>query len=323
MGDDVAQTRSERVYKISNDPMLTGVKTPRSRKDILKLNELMDLCINLQNRVLVLVGLSARVESSNDEILGEEDASKHERIIDDLDTDEDIMLVNDQEMFDADKDLQGEEVAVEQEVVVDKEPIVNDAQVSVAATTVTIDDITLAKALEALKTLKPKIRGIVIKDHEEPKKINDEERPVRERARQEKKANIALIETWEDIQAKQKIVDDKETANLKQLVKIIPKEDIAIDDIPLAIKTLIVDWKIYKEGKKNYYQIIRVGGKLKNYLVFSYMFKDFDREDVETLWKLVKAKYGSARPEEDYDRVLWGDLKVMFEPHIEDEVWKM
>nr|GEY34874.1 hypothetical protein [Tanacetum cinerariifolium] len=50
---------------------------------------------------------------------------------------------------------------------------------------------------------------------------------------------------------------------------------------------------------------------------------DFDREDVETLWKLVKAKYGSTRPEGDYERVLWGDLKVMFKPHIEDEVWRM
>nr|GEV85792.1 reverse transcriptase domain-containing protein [Tanacetum cinerariifolium] len=90
------------------------------------------------------------------------DASKQERIIHDLDADEDITLVNDQKMFDIDKDLQGEEVAVEQEVVVDKEPVVD------AATTVTIDDITLAKALEDLKTLKLKIRGIVIKDHEEP-----------------------------------------------------------------------------------------------------------------------------------------------------------
>ncbi|GJX70552.1 reverse transcriptase domain-containing protein, partial [Tanacetum coccineum] len=35
----------------------------------------------------------------------------------------------------------------------------------------------------------------------------------------------------------------------------------------------------------------------------------FDNEDLETLWKLVKAKHGSTRPEEGYERVLWGDLK--------------
>nr|GEX67665.1 hypothetical protein [Tanacetum cinerariifolium] len=93
-----------------------GVNTPQSGKDSLKLNELMKLCTKLQQRVLDLettkttqalkidnlkrrvkklerrkrsrthglkriykVSLSARVESSEDEGLGEEDASKHER----------------------------------------------------------------------------------------------------------------------------------------------------------------------------------------------------------------------------------------------------
>ncbi|GJW87473.1 hypothetical protein Tco_0162813 [Tanacetum coccineum] len=46
---------------------------------------------------------------------------------------------------------------------------------------------------------------------------------------------------------------------------------------------------------------------------------NIDREDMETLWKLVKAKHGNTRPEEAYERVLWGDLKVMFEPDIESD----
>ncbi|GJV06967.1 hypothetical protein Tco_1344623 [Tanacetum coccineum] len=58
------------------------------------------------------------------------------------------------------------------------------------------------------------------------------------------------------------------------------------------------------------------------YLVFSHMLKSFDREDLETLYKLVKAKYGSTRPVEDLDLVLYGDLKTMFEPYVEDNVWK-
>ncbi|GJR03738.1 hypothetical protein Tco_0526722 [Tanacetum coccineum] len=58
------------------------------------------------------------------------------------------------------------------------------------------------------------------------------------------------------------------------------------------------------------------------YLVFSHMLKSFDREDLETLYKLVKAKYGSTRPVEDLDLVLYGDLKTMFDPHVEDQVWK-
>ncbi|GKD88264.1 hypothetical protein Tco_1363771, partial [Tanacetum coccineum] len=68
--------------------------------------------------------------------------------------------------------------------------------------------------------------------------------------------------------------------------------------------------------------IIRADGSLKIYLVFSHMLKSFDREDLETLYKLIKAKYGSTRPVEDLDLVLYGDSKTMFNPHVEDLVWK-
>ncbi|GJS41114.1 hypothetical protein Tco_0566157 [Tanacetum coccineum] len=87
--------------------------------------------------------------------------------------------------------------------------------------------------------------------------------------------------------------------------------------------TTIVDWKIHKEGKKSYYQIVRADGKSQMYLVFSHMLKSFDREDLKDLYKLVKARYGSTRPVEDLDFVLWNDLKNMFEPHVEDEIWKL
>ncbi|GJZ21300.1 hypothetical protein Tco_0558339 [Tanacetum coccineum] len=100
-------------------------------------------------------------------------------------------------------------------------------------------------------------------------------------------------------------------------------KEVAIGAIPLETKPLtIVNWKIYKEGKKSYYQIIRADGSSKMYLVFSLMLKSFDREDLETLYKLVKAKYGLTRPVEDLDLNLYGDLKTMFKPHVEDQIWK-
>ncbi|GJR20601.1 putative ribonuclease H-like domain-containing protein [Tanacetum coccineum] len=55
-------------------------------------------------------------------------------------------------------------------------------------------------------------------------------------------------------------------------------------------------------------------------------FVDFKTElveDLETLWKIVKARHGYTRPEEGYERVLWGDLKTMFEHHVEDLVWRV
>ncbi|GJR66029.1 hypothetical protein Tco_0012094 [Tanacetum coccineum] len=119
---------------------------------------------------------------------------------------------------------------------------------------------------------------------------------------------------------KQKVDDDKETAELKSLMEVMPdEEEVVLDVIPLAVKSpSIIDYKIHKEGKKSYYQIIRADGSSKMYLVFSHMLKGFDREDLETLYKLVKAKHGLTRPVEDLDLVLYGDLKTMFEPHVED-----
>ncbi|GJX41438.1 hypothetical protein Tco_0256428 [Tanacetum coccineum] len=87
--------------------------------------------------------------------------------------------------------------------------------------------------------------------------------------------------------------EDKETAKLQRLIEVVPdKEEVAIDAIPLATKRpSIVDYKIHKEGKKTYYQIIRADGSSK-------------------------------MPEEGYERVLWGDLKTMFNTHVEDQVWR-
>ncbi|GKA54686.1 hypothetical protein Tco_0753635 [Tanacetum coccineum] len=123
---------------------------------------------------------------------------------------------------------------------------------------------------------------------------------------------------------KQKVDDDQEAAKMKELMKIVPdEEEVAIDVIPLATKPpSIIDYKIIKEGKINNFQIIRADGSSKRYSAFIQMLKSFDKEDLETLWKLVKAKHGYTRPEEGYERVLWGDLNTMFEHHIEDTVWR-
>ncbi|GKE03958.1 hypothetical protein Tco_1395976, partial [Tanacetum coccineum] len=99
---------------------------------------------------------------------------------------------------------------------------------------------------------------------------------------------------------------EQEKAELQSLMEIVSDEEgVAIDAIPLATKPpSIVEWKILKEEKKSYYQIIRAGGQSKRYLTFLNILKDFDREDLETMWKLMKDKHGSTRPEEGYESVL-------------------
>nr|GEZ17761.1 FAR1 DNA binding domain-containing protein [Tanacetum cinerariifolium] len=147
---------------------------------------------------------SPRVESSSDEESSGEDVSKQVRRIDVIDADDEITLVNDadNEMFDVD-DLDGDEVfVVEQEVV----------STAATTTTITTEEITLAQALKALKTSKPKVKGILFHEPEpvKPKKkdqirldeeatlklqakFDEEERLARKRAKKEQEANIALI----------------------------------------------------------------------------------------------------------------------------------
>ncbi|GJY13691.1 putative ribonuclease H-like domain-containing protein [Tanacetum coccineum] len=226
MGDTIAQTRSENVSTPPNDPLLARGKTLRSGKGSMQLNELMELCTNLQTRVLDLektkttqakeiaslknrfkklehknrsrtyglkrlykVGLTARVESSEDEGLGEEDTSKQGRIAD-IDAHEDIYLVNvhtnkdifgvndqdDVDMFDVNT-LTGAEVIIDNEDVVKTaeeigsvvekaklvsavEETVNAATTTTTTTIISDDEITLAKSLAELKSAKPPTQGI-------------------------------------------------------------------------------------------------------------------------------------------------------------------
>nr|GEW52662.1 hypothetical protein [Tanacetum cinerariifolium] len=188
MRDVAAQTRSERVSKFSNDPPLLRVNTLGSGDDRLKLTKLMELCTQLQSRVLALettktnqaldIGsLKRKVKKlekkANEASLDDqEDASKQGRIIDNLDADEGVTLVdethgrNDQDMFDTGI-LDDEEVVAEKEVST-ADPVTTagevvtttGVEVSTAATTpiISIDDITLTKELAALKSAKPMVK---------------------------------------------------------------------------------------------------------------------------------------------------------------------
>ncbi|GJT99436.1 hypothetical protein Tco_1109775 [Tanacetum coccineum] len=59
------------------------------------------------------------------------------------------------------------------------------------------------------------------------------------------------------------------------------------------------------------------------YQFFDDMLKAFDREDLVKLWSLVKEKFTSTEPTEDKEREIWVELKRLFEPDTNDELWKL
>ncbi|GJW72775.1 hypothetical protein Tco_0132145 [Tanacetum coccineum] len=121
---------------------------------------------------------------------------------------------------------------------------------------------------------------------------------------------------------RQKVEDDAEKAELKLCLEIALNDDKAINIEPLATKSSIVDWETQILGEELfYYQIMRVDGSSKVYKVLYAMLNDFDRQDLIDLHRLVKERFKTTQPK-GYDRLLWGDLMIIFEPGEQDELWR-
>nr|GEX67691.1 hypothetical protein [Tanacetum cinerariifolium] len=173
--------------------------------------------------------------------------------------------------------------------------------------------------------------------------IDEEERIAREK----NEAN-RVIKEWDDVQAtidanrqlaKQIQAQEREQLSIEERSKLLaelivsrrkecggkPKENLSrkIEATPISSKSpTIVDYKIYKEGKKRYFKIIRADGNSQNYLTFGTMFKNFNIEDLEVLRSIVKERFKKTNPVDDMDNLLFQTLKTMFEHHVEDIIWK-
>nr|GEV06249.1 hypothetical protein [Tanacetum cinerariifolium] len=369
----------EHIPTPSHDPLPSG-------KDRLQLNELMDICTKLSDRVLSLeqtktnqsakieklkkrvkkleekkkkrthglkrlykVGLSAKVESSEDEegLGAQEDVSKQGKIVE-IDANEDLFLIDetaqdqerikDQDLFGV-HDLDGDEVFMD---VTTGENVEQDA--------------TITKSVKEIKAAKPKAKGVTI---QEPSEFRTTSPPQPSQPPHAKdKGKGIMVEPEKPLKKKDQIALDKEATidadrqlakqiqsqereqisieerskllaelieSRRRCLEIVPEDDddVAIEATPLSSKyPTIVDYKIYKEGKKSYFKIIRADVNSQNYLTFGTMFKNFNREDLEVLRSIVKERFKKIKPVDDIDNLLFQTLKTMFEHYVEDIIWK-
>ncbi|GJZ07079.1 hypothetical protein Tco_0540872 [Tanacetum coccineum] len=231
----------ENVPTTSNDPLLSG-------EDRLKLTELMDLCTNLQKKVLDLekaktaqdseiaslkkkvkklerrnksrtpglkrlrkVGSARRVESSDEASLGDqEDASKQGRKIADIDADAEVTLIDETQGRNDDNLMFDTGVLDEQEVEVEK--VVSTAEVTTeSATTTTVDELTLAQTLIEIKAAKPKVRGVMIQEPSEFTTTTTTTTPAASKPSQDK-GKAKMIESEKPLKKKDQIMYDQEVA---------------------------------------------------------------------------------------------------------------
>nr|GEV10435.1 hypothetical protein [Tanacetum cinerariifolium] len=106
---------------------------------------------------------------------------------------------------------------------------------------------------------------------------------------------------------------------LKGVMQLVPLEEVYIE--ALQVKHPIIDWEIHSEGNRDYWKIIRLRGHIEAYQFFDDMLNLFDREDLHQLWILVKETFSIKQPISDKEKELWVELKRLFEPDSEDQLW--
>nr|GEX14712.1 hypothetical protein [Tanacetum cinerariifolium] len=129
--------------------------------------------------------------------------------------------------------------------------------------------------------------------------------------------------SYDDIPKRRKL--NEEVEDLKRHLEIVPDED---DDVytkatPLARKFPVVDYEIIKFNNKPYYKIIRADGTHQLYISFLTLLNNFDREDLEALWNLIKEKFSTAKPKNFSDDFLLTTHEAMFKkPDAHAQIWK-
>nr|GEU83442.1 hypothetical protein [Tanacetum cinerariifolium] len=92
---------------------------------------------------------------------------------------------------------------------------------------------------------------------------------------------------------------------------------------PLASKVPVMDYQIVLIDNKPRFKIIRADETHQFYISFATLLKNFDREDLETLWRIVKDRFSTPKPTNFSDEYLLLTLRTMFEElHRQDAIWR-
>nr|GFB33324.1 hypothetical protein [Tanacetum cinerariifolium] len=159
---------------------------------------------------------------------------------------------------------------------------------------------------ENMRFLFKSIEEMEEEDQEVIKSIN--ETPVQEAAKR-RKLNEKAQEV-EDLKKRLEVVDDED-------------DDVFIEATPLARKVPVVDYHIVLIDKNPRFKIIRADETHQLYISFITLLKNFNREDLKNLWRIVKERFSTSKPTNFSNEYLLLTLKTMFEkPDGQDAVWK-
>ncbi|GJU33632.1 hypothetical protein Tco_1181986 [Tanacetum coccineum] len=165
---------------------------------------------------------------------------------------------------------------------------------------------------------------------EEVKEENKEEESTRKRKLGTRKKMKSRKRRF--IQNTSEDDSEKENDELRLHLTIAPDEEKEVDYEILDRKYPIKEWKTECLGTKpqddkaehleeiNQNVVIRSNGQKRYFSTLMRVLSIFDRDDLNAVYQLVMDRYQDEIPE-GFDRVLWGDLMIMFNPDDEDKFW--
>nr|GEX87071.1 hypothetical protein [Tanacetum cinerariifolium] len=110
----------------------------------------------------------------------------------------------------------------------------------------------------------------------------------------------------------------------KQLEVVVDEDDdVFLKATPIGKKVPVVNYEIVMINNKPRYKIIRADDTHQLYTSFITLMKNFDREDLEDLWKIMKARFSTSKPANFTDDYLLSTLKTMLEKTDgQDVIWR-
>ncbi|GJZ80188.1 reverse transcriptase domain-containing protein [Tanacetum coccineum] len=177
------------------------------------------------------------------------------------------------------------------------------------------------KSFDEIQVLYEKIKRREKKDDSVKGEIKEEEGTRRRKLGKRKK-----------MKSKKRKFTSKDDEELRLCLTIAPDEDKEVDYEILEKKYPIIEWRSeYLTTKQQYDEtkevedvylnvVIRSNRQRRYFSTLMAVFSILDRDDICPIYQLVMNRYQDETPE-GFNKILWGDLMIMFNQSDNDEFW--
>ncbi|GJR05126.1 hypothetical protein Tco_0528110 [Tanacetum coccineum] len=163
-----------------------------------------------------------------------------------------------------------------------------------------------------------------VEDESDGKKGKRMKRVVDSALKQKSSKKPKVMKSAKDVTEEGSAEYVKEKEELRLSLKIIPNDESEVNYEPLSRKFPIVSWEyqlLRRMEAKNMdvYKLTRADGSSSYHGDTQAFLRRLDRQDLNDLYRLVQERFQD-HPLEGHDLLLWGDLRMIFDPNETDDL---